>query len=126
MLELAARYGDPKPVRLAQLTEPHDIPQRFLVQILLQMKAGGLVNTTRGAMGGYQLARHPDSITLADILGTLDRMDEPAGKPTKNPSDMAARLTGIWQGLIDTRTKYLEKFTLSELLPKTNETSYVI
>ena len=126
MLELAARFDNPKPVRLAQLTGPHDIPQRFLVQILLQMKAGGLVNTTRGAMGGYQLARHPDTITLADILGTLDRMDEPAGKPTKNPSDMAARLTGIWQGLIDNRTRYLEKFTLSELLPKTNESSYVI
>ena len=60
MLELAVQYGDPRPVRLADLADKHGIPQRFLVQILLQLKGAGLVSSVRGAAGGYQLARPPE------------------------------------------------------------------
>src|SRR5438046_3151350 len=78
MLELAARYGDPQPVRLKAIAEAHGIPQRFLVQILLQLKGSGLVISARGAAGGYLLARSPKAISLADILNVLDRQDRPA------------------------------------------------
>src|SRR2546421_5020706 len=73
MLELAARYGDAQPVRLKAVANAHGIPQRFLVQILLQLKASGLVVTKRGAAGGYQLGRAPDQISLADVIGVIDR-----------------------------------------------------
>src|SRR5262249_18916108 len=72
MLELAARYADPRPVRLADVADKHGISDRFLVQILLQLKGAGLVDTTRGAAGGYTLARGPDQITLYDILKVID------------------------------------------------------
>ena len=52
-------HGDPRPVRLADVADKHAIPGRFLVQILLQLKNAGLVASTRGAAGGYQLARPP-------------------------------------------------------------------
>ena len=42
------------------IADKHGISQRFLVQILLQLKAAGLVASTRGAAGGYQLARPPE------------------------------------------------------------------
>ena len=54
MLELAAHHNDPRPMRLTEVTDKHGIPQRFLVQILLQMKSAGLVTTSRGAAGGYR------------------------------------------------------------------------
>src|SRR6184192_3344640 len=76
MLELAARHGA-QPVRLKQIAEGHRIPQRFLVQILLQLKGSGLVVSARGASGGYLLARPPDTITLADVLNVIDRNDRP-------------------------------------------------
>ena len=86
MLELAARYGDPQPVRLADIADTHGIPQRFLVQILLQLKGGGLVASTRGAAGGYQLARPPEEIALADVLGVIDRTDATADpRPRQRP-----------------------------------------
>ena len=54
------------------------------MQILLQLKGAGLVASTRGAAGGYQLARAPDEITLADILNVIDppeqRRRQPADK----------------------------------------------
>src|SRR5882724_7211274 len=80
MLELAAQYSDPQPVRLKAIADAHRIPARFLVQILLQLKAAGLIISTRGAAGGYVLARSPEQITLADIIGVIDR-SEPSDRP---------------------------------------------
>src|SRR5215472_4759389 len=72
MLELATNYAEPQPVRVKAIADAHGIPLRFLVQILLQLKTAGLVASVRGAAGGYQLARRPSEITLADIIGAID------------------------------------------------------
>lgn len=125
MLELASRFEDMKPVRLSEITDKHDIPQRFLVQILLQMKSAGYVNTTRGAAGGYQLSKHPSQITLAEIVNVLDRMEEPEER-TGSSSAMAAVLQRVWKGLSDAHLTYLERFRLSELLPQSIDAEYVI
>ncbi|MEK6249372.1 MAG: Rrf2 family transcriptional regulator, partial [Planctomycetales bacterium] len=68
MLELADRFGTGQPVRIRDIADRQNIPSRFLVQILLQLKAAGLVSSTRGAAGGYQLIRDPDAITLAEVM----------------------------------------------------------
>src|SRR6266571_3937217 len=72
MLELAASHGSPQPIRVKAIADAHGIPQRFLVQILLQLKGAGLVASTRGAAGGYQLTKPPETISLADILSVID------------------------------------------------------
>lgn len=125
MLELAQRYGDKKPVRLADVAEKHAISQRFLVQILLQMKAAGLVTTTRGASGGYLLTKSPTKITLADIFSVLDRMEEPEER-SKTPSLLSKGLQGVWKGLAESRIHYLKQIRLTDLLPSSNITDYVI
>ena len=56
MLDLARHSEQPRPVRIRDIAERHGIPSRFLVQILLQLKAAGLVQSIRGAGGGYRLA----------------------------------------------------------------------
>src|SRR5579871_6819985 len=85
MLELAARHGDPQPVRLKAIADAHGIPQRFLVQILLQLKGNGLVASTRGASGGYQLGRPPEEISLADVINAIDRAPAPRPSPLGSP-----------------------------------------
>src|SRR5258708_29558323 len=72
MLELAASYSEAQPVRIKAIADAQGIPQRFLVQILLQLKTAGLVASVRGAAGGYQLARSPQSISLAAIINAID------------------------------------------------------
>src|ERR671923_1595541 len=72
MLELAANYRQPQPVRIKAIADAQGIPPRFLVQILLQLKTAGLVASVRGAAGGYQLAKPPERITLADIINAID------------------------------------------------------
>ena len=72
MLELAANYGEPQPLPIKAIAEAQSIPQNFLVQILLQLKTAQLVVSVRGASGGYQLARPPEEITLADVINAID------------------------------------------------------
>ena len=132
MLELAVRYGDPRPVRLADLTDKHGIPQRFLVQILLQLKGAGLVSSVRGAAGGYQLARPPEEITLADVLGVIDRAEGPVAKnnrPTNRDGEvsaLAASLHTVWDSIQASRTKILRQTTLAQLVETGQGLQYVI
>src|SRR5438876_2208544 len=97
MLELAARHGDTQPVRLKIIADAHGIPQRFLVQILLQLKGAGLVQSVRGAAGGYQLARPPDTISLATVINAID-----AGLPARpaaqmvNSSPVVKAVRSVW------------------------------
>jgi Rrf2 family protein len=124
MLELAARYGDPQPVRLKAIAEAHNIPQRFLVQILLQLKGSGLVVSARGAAGGYLLARSPKAITLADVLNVLERHDRPpSGRLSDGgpPSPLVESLRGVWKELQASQQRILEETTLDELVQRSRE-----
>lgn len=129
MLELAARHGDPHPIRLADIADKHGIPQRFLVQILLQLKGSGLVASTRGASGGYQLARPPEEITLLDIIASLDPTDAPdpkapRGKPGELP--LAVALHGVWDRIVQARHDILKNATLTDLVETGHGLQYVI
>ncbi|CAN5224902.1 Rrf2 family transcriptional regulator [soil metagenome] len=125
MLELAKRYDDPKPIRLAEIADQHDIPQRFLVQILLQLKGNGLVQTTRGAAGGYQLTRKPTSISLADILDGIDRDESSPDRP-RSGSPLTLSLRTVWKKLSVARESILRDTTLSDLLPHGAPGDYMI
>jgi Rrf2 family cysteine metabolism transcriptional repressor len=124
MLELAARFGDPRPVRLAAIADKHGIPQRFLVQILLQLKGAGLVASTRGAAGGYQLARPPEEISLADVLGVVDRADVLTARG--EVTALAAALHGAWDQIITARQAILKETTLARLVEAGQGMQYVI
>lgn len=72
VLELALRHDRSEPARLAEIAGSNGIPERFLVQILLQLKGAGFVTSIRGASGGYHLAVEPRDISVWDIVHTVD------------------------------------------------------
>jgi Rrf2 family protein len=128
MLELASRFGDPQPIRLSTIVDAHGIPKRFLVQILLQLKGAGLIASTRGAAGGYHLARAPEQITLADIIEVIDRSDQPklirpragrasvAHEPHQTSAVQAIR--SVWADILAAQRGILEATTLAELVQR--------
>lgn len=132
MLELAIRHTDSAPVRLVDITEAHGIPQRFLVQILLQLKGAGLVTSTRGAAGGYHLGRSPDEISLADILDVIDRaepsmnLNRPTGRTDGTASPMALALREVWKEIQESRQAILKKTNLAVLAQAGQGLQYVI
>jgi Rrf2 family cysteine metabolism transcriptional repressor len=122
MLELAANFAEPGPVRVKSIHDAHGIPLRFLVQILLQLKAAGLVASVRGAAGGYQLARTPSDITLADIIGAIDP-EQPARPAGGTPSAARQAIHSVWREIQAEEQRILEQLTLAELVRRTQETN---
>jgi Rrf2 family protein len=123
MLELAANYAEPQPLPIKAIAEAQDIPHNFLVQILLQLKTAGLVVSVRGASGGYQLARPPETITLADIINAIDdRAAMPRSALAKGrPLPAVGVLLDIWQEVQAEEQRALQRITLAELVRRIQE-----
>lgn len=121
MLELATRFDQPHPIRLRDIAEAHGIDcERFLVQILLQLKGAGLVSSTRGASGGYNLARSPDLITLADIIKVIDPIEAQEDNPAESSmtTPLVRTIRAVGSEVLHAQQRILAETTLAELLSR--------
>ena len=125
MLELAANYREPQPLRIKSIADSQGIPQRFLVQILLQLKTAGLVASVRGAAGGYQLARPPESISLASIINAIDdrALTPRSALGDAHRSPVVDTLLSVWREIQAAQQNILENLTLAELIRRTQHAS---
>ena len=71
MVELAAAGGD-GPVKGDRIAQAQSIPIKFLENILVDLRRGGLVESMRGSEGGYWLARPAAEISLAQVIRAVD------------------------------------------------------
>ena len=71
MLDLAFHYGE-GPQLLKDIAQRQEISDKYLWQLIAPLKSARLINSTRGAHGGYNLARKPSEITLQDIVEVLE------------------------------------------------------
>ncbi len=116
VLELAANYGSGRPVRIGSIAATHGIPARFLVQILLQLKGAGLVNSSRGAAGGYQLIRDPARITLAEVMSVIEGQSTGLKSSAANQTPVTRTLMSVWNESADAERDRLESVTFADLL----------
>lgn len=72
LFELARRYRDQRPIKIANIASAQSIPKRFLEVILNELRQGGFVESRRGVDGGYLLAREPDDISVGEIIRFVD------------------------------------------------------
>jgi len=120
VLELSARYGLGEPVRIRRIAERHDVPPRFLVQILLQLKGAGLVVSTRGAAGGYHLVRPPEQVSLGEVMRVIEGTSKTNGQSTSASPDSPAvkALMQAWRDVENAEREMLNKITFAELLER--------
>jgi Rrf2 family cysteine metabolism transcriptional repressor len=71
VFELARQYGR-GPVKIGEIAEAQAIPPRFLEVILNQLRRADFVQSRRGPEGGYFLARHPDAVTVGEIVQFME------------------------------------------------------
>jgi Rrf2 family protein len=97
VLGLARHYAGGKAVRVEDLAAEQGIPANYLVQILIELKSGGIVRSMRGKEGGYLLGRPPSEITMGDVLRTADGtlFDSPALASPSCPEELRA----VWRKL---------------------------
>lgn len=115
MLQLAADYELGDPVQIRAIADEHGIPSRFLVQILLQLKSAALVTSTRGAAGGYRLARPPREISLAEVIDAIEGGDRPESCAAK-PTPLARAVLDLCHELDAIRRQRLEATSLADLV----------
>ena len=65
-------YYEKGPVQLRLISDKASIPHAFLEQLMLDLKKSGLVKSTRGSKGGYQLAQSPQKIPVQSIFSAID------------------------------------------------------
>ena len=71
LMLLARRYPQ-ETVKIREIAEDEQLPEKFLELILLELKHARIVESVRGAMGGYRLKRSPSKIFLGEIIRTID------------------------------------------------------
>jgi Rrf2 family protein len=120
MFELALQYKLGEPVRIREIAERHDVPPRFLVQILLQLKGAGLVASVRGAAGGYQLLFPPEEVSLGRVMEAIDGLlDDESQTSSASPDSPAVKvLVQAWKDVAAMERKMLDGITLADLVER--------
>ncbi len=71
VLGLARQFDTGRALRVEDLASEQGVPANYLAQILIELKAQGIVRSLRGKEGGYLLARPPAEVSLADVLRAI-------------------------------------------------------
>ncbi len=122
MVELARRGGDTH-VSLAEIAQSQGITIPYLEQIFSKLRKGGLVNSVRGAGGGYCLARDADKINIYEIVIVADESMKMTRCDAKSEAGcMASKgrcLThDLWDGMEKQIRTYLSGITLADVVNK--------
>lgn len=113
-------------VSAPEIAEREEISQKYLEQILTQLKQAGLIRAQKGLRGGYTLARPADRISLSEILNALDNSileeTDPA-EETDGRSLRGAVNDCVWRELNHSIVAFAESRTLSDIMQKCRELS---
>ena len=123
MVQLARRFGT-GPASLAEIAAEEDLPRAYLEQLVMSLRDAALVTSTRGAHGGYELAREPRSVRMGEVLRALEGPIAPMFCASDDPEhaivcDRSARCTVnvLWVRVRDAVTGALDGMTLADLVP---------
>jgi Rrf2 family protein len=126
MVELGRQAGE-EPVALAALAESETLPLAYLEHLVAKLRAAGLVESQRGAHGGYRLSRPAEEIEMLEVVqaleGTIAPMEcfqlTPEGKVScshEDDGDHACATKLLWTKVQGGVTKALAGTTLAELV----------
>ena len=123
MVQLGRHHGA-GPASLAEIAAVEDMPRAYLEQLAFVLRDAGLVASTRGAHGGYELTRNPGEIRMGEILRALEGPIAPMICATDDPEhatlcDRSSRCTVnvLWVRVRDAVTGALDGMTLADLVP---------
>jgi len=125
MVDIGKHYGK-GPVSLRKLTERQCISMKYMEQIIPLLKTSGLIRSTRGARGGYVLAKDPHDISLRDIIRALEgswSLVDCLDNETLCPRAKECVTYEIWHDIQTAIHKILDSTTLADLIDRHREKS---
>jgi len=124
VLDLALNYNV-ELVTTQDLAKRIDAPSKFLEQVLLELKKGGLIESRRGSIGGYKLSKSPDRITMGDVVRLIDGDIEPISCIKDKYSNCADKgrcvFKGIWKKVSQATSEIIDNVTFEELVSQVKE-----
>ncbi len=117
MIQIASE-ADAKPLFARRIAQVQGISQPYVDQLLMPLKARGLLRSQRGRYGGYWLARDAEKISVLDILEALEgsmALSECVDKPEECPYSGACQAHRVWKGATLSLRNELAGITLAEL-----------
>jgi len=119
LIELAAVFDQGLVLQVAEIAQRQGIPDRYLEQMLTSLRRGNILRSIRGPKGGYQLARPPAEVSVAEVVHCLEGEGSSRSSSTRATAEfevlghLAARLDGA-------RQQVLGETTLQDLLEQRN------
>lgn len=121
ILDLAL-HCETEAVALSSIAERQNISISYLEQLMAKLKKAGIVNSIRGAQGGYVLSKSPDQISVGEILRTLEgdlnpvACSEITGGDTTCGSADSCVTKYVWKRISDSINNAVDEIMLSELV----------
>jgi Rrf2 family protein len=121
-LMMLARHSRQGAIRIRDIAYEENLPEKFLELILLEMKNARIVESVRGAKGGYQLRRPASEIRLSEIIRLIDGPLAPFGdaehlRELIDRDDNRRALYEVFLDVRDAAAKILDGTTLADLMP---------
>jgi Rrf2 family protein len=121
LLELSLRYEREGVIPAIEIARQRNIPRKFLEQILLTLKRGGLINSRKGTDGGYRLNKPPAEISVAEVIRLIDGALAPVVSVSEyfyqpSPIEQSDKLVKLFRDIRDYISNKLEKTTFADLI----------
>jgi Rrf2 family cysteine metabolism transcriptional repressor len=123
LLAQLARHHGAGPASLAEIAAAEDLPRAYLEQLAFVLRDAGLVASTRGAHGGYELTRDPADIRMGEVLRALEGPLAPMICASDDPAHIECGRTAsctvnvLWLRVRDAIATTLDGMTLADLVP---------
>ena len=120
-IHLARRAGQ-GPVAARELSELERLPHDYVEQILLRLRRAGIVDSVRGAKGGYLLAREPQAVSVKDVIEASEHVtfevncDLHPVDPARCSPDASCSIRPVWRILERRINELLSGITLADLM----------
>ena len=116
-----AQYSEIEPVSINSISARQGISERYLEQLMTMLKKAGLVQSIRGAGGGYVLAKDMSEISVGDVLRALEGNLEPVECAAFKPEDTCEASDGcvtkyVWQRINESINRTVDEINLEQLV----------
>jgi Rrf2 family cysteine metabolism transcriptional repressor len=121
MVALAKHYGQ-GPLSIAAVSKASSVPMPYLEQLIGPLRRAGLVESTRGAHGGYQLSRHPRDVWVGEVYRVMEGPVAPMDCVSEDESEQTCPLIDgcetrpVWLRMRDAIVATLDSTTLADLI----------
>jgi Rrf2 family transcriptional regulator, cysteine metabolism repressor len=121
MVALAKHYGQ-GPMSIAAVAQASSVPMAYLEQLIGPLRNAGLVKSTRGAHGGYQLTRDPAEVRVGEVYRVMEGPVAPMDCVSEDITEQTCPLIDgcetrpVWLRMRDAIVSTLDSTTLDDLI----------